>query len=219
MSDEAERIIYVVDDDAGVRKSTSLLFRSLGHLHWPYASGQDFLEQADTLKPGCVLLDVRMPFVGGLDVLAKLAQQPKRFAVIVMTGHGDIETAVKAMKLGAIDFLEKPFEEAVLLDAVDLAFKQVRRDNPDSQKRLTSANLCQVLTPKQIDVLAGMVEGLPNKAIAIAMEIAPRTVEMHRANLMAKLGVRNLAEVVRMALPLDLPSLRSRSQSRAQPRH
>jgi len=206
-----ENVVYVIDDDVGVRKSTSLLFRSLGYLHWPYSSGQDFLDQINDLKPGCVLLDLRMPFVGGLDVLAKLADLSHRFPVIVMTGHGDVETAVKAMKLGAIDFLEKPFEEDVLLSAVGCAFAQLGASPESAEAKLTPHNMFEVLTPRQIDVLAGMAEGLSNKAIAMAMQIAPRTVEMHRANLMAKLETKNLAEVVRLAIPLKLKSLTGRA--------
>lgn len=206
------RTIYVVDDDAGVRKSTSYLLRSLGYVHRPYVNGGDFLDEIASLKPGCVLLDIRMPGVSGLEVIARIAPFRGRFPTIVMTGHGDIETAVRAMKMGAVDFLEKPFSEEVLLAAVDNCFELVRKYEQWADRSLDQAAVAKALTRRQMDVLGGVVEGLSNKAIAQKLEIAPRTVEMHRANLMAKLGVNSLAKLLNLALSLDLNSLPARGR-------
>lgn len=204
-----KRTIHLVDDEESIRRSVSFLLRTSGFAVETYASGADFLKVAPGVEPGCVLLDVRMPDMDGLEVQARMRDAGVALPVVVLTGHGDVTIAVRAMKGGAIDFLEKPFEKAALLSSIAGAMEWL--DHAD--KRLDEGAEAHVriaaLTVRERDVLEGLARGLPNKTIAYDLEISPRTVEVHRANLMIKLGVRSLSEVLRLAfaagLPHDLP--------------
>lgn len=197
-------LVHVVDDEESVRRSTSFLLKTSGYSVTTWSSGVEFLAQAKHAEPGCVLLDVRMPEMDGLEVQAKLAAQGISMPVIVLTGHGDVTIAVRAMKAGAVDFLEKPFEKDALLFAVENACKRLS----DGEARLTEASEATVmiarLTPREQDVLKGLAHGLPNKTIAYDLGISPRTVEVHRANLMTKLSVKSLSEALRVAFAAGL---------------
>ena len=195
----SDTIIYLVDDEEAIRRSVGFLLRSAGYRIEPFVSGVEFLKKARDLEPGCVLLDIRMPGMDGLEVQQALTEQGIALPVIIMTGHGDITTAVRAMKAGAVDFIEKPFEKPALLAAITIASARLKNDDRRRSRAEEASTRLNVLTPRERDVLNGLVEGLPNKTIAFDLGISPRTVEIHRANLMAKLGVKSLSEALRIA--------------------
>ncbi|HEU4957397.1 MAG TPA: response regulator FixJ [Sphingomicrobium sp.] len=197
------RLVHVVDDDDSVRRSVGFMLKTSGHLVNSYASGSELLKEAKKLEPGCILLDIRMPGMDGLEVQQELQSLGVTLPVIIMTGHGDIPLSVRAMKAGAIDFIEKPFEKAHLIAAVDEAFNTMARTD-SARERAKSANVrLQALTSRERDVLDGLAKGLPNKTIAYDLGISPRTVEIHRANLMSKLEVRSLSEALRLAFAAE----------------
>ncbi|QNA83740.1 response regulator transcription factor [Sphingomonas sp. So64.6b] len=196
---ETDRIIHVVDDDEAIRQSIGFMLRKAGFTVKTYPSGTDFLKVANRQLQGCALLDVRMPGIDGLEVQERMAQLGIALPVIMLTGHGDVSLAVRAIKAGAIEFLEKPFERTALLRAIDEAFRHADRGE---QKHLSSADAVvrlAALTAREREVLDGMVLGRPNKLIAYDLGIATRTVEVHRANLMAKVNANSLSDVLRIA--------------------
>jgi two-component system response regulator FixJ len=164
-----------------------------------YQSGVELLKSAGNLEPGCILLDIRMPGMDGLEVQAALRDKGITLPVIIMTGHGDVTLAVQAMKAGALDFIEKPFEKAVLLSALEHGIDRLKRSAANVERADEAAVRLQALTPRERDVLDGLAKGLPNKTIAYDLGISPRTVEIHRANLMSKLEVKSLSEALRIA--------------------
>lgn len=199
-----KRLIHIVDDEESIRKSAGFMLRTSGFDVKAYPSGVDFLKHAKNADAGCVLLDIRMPEMDGLEVQAAMSDRGIGFPVIVLTGHGDISIAVQAMKGGAIDFLEKPFEKAQLLGAIDAAFGRLD-SKEDAVASEQNANIrIAALTPRERDVLRGLVRGHPNKTIAYDLGISPRTVEVHRANVMTKLEVRSLSEALRIAFAAGL---------------
>ena len=193
------RLIHLVDDDEAVRHSASFMLRHAGFSVKTYADGVTFLESAQQAAPGCILLDVQMPHMDGLEVQQRLNDLGVSLPVIVLTGHGDVEVAVKAMKAGAIDFVEKPYEKQTLVVALTRAFE--RLDARSQKDVLTDEAKGRVerLTPRERDVLIGLVDGFTNKMIAESLDISPRTVEIHRANLMEKLDAPSLSSVLRIA--------------------
>lgn len=191
--------IYVVDDDDAIRRSLSFMLKTSGYAVQLFAGGVEFLRDAADLASGCVLLDVRMPEIDGLEVQRELRARGIMLPVVIMTGHGDVDTAVSAMKTGASDFIEKPFEKAALLGCVEAARKLSLADRGASARAQDARARLNVLTEREREVLDGLVEGLPNKTIAYDLGISPRTVEIHRANLMHKLEVKSLAEALRIA--------------------
>jgi two-component system response regulator FixJ len=193
------RIIHLVDDEESIRKAASFALKTAGYDVIAYTSGVEFLRTAKSAEVGCVILDVRMPEMDGLQVQTTMAARGINMPVIVLTGHGDVSVAVQAMKGGAIDCLEKPFEKAALLEAVRRAF--ARLDDVDLRALESSEAEVRVaaLTPREQEVLEGLANGLPNKTIAYDLGCSSRTVEVHRASLMAKLEVRNLSEALRIA--------------------
>ena len=191
--------IYVVDDDEAIRRSLSFLLKTSGFAVQLFEGGLPFLKEAGHLAPGCVLLDVRMPDMDGLEVQRALRGRGVMLPVIIMTGHGDVDMAVQAMKAGASDFIEKPFEKAALLACIAAAQRQSVAERGRSARAMEAQARLNVLTDRERDVLNGLVDGLPNKTIAYDLGISPRTVEIHRANLMQKLEVRSLAEALRIA--------------------
>lgn len=195
----AERQVYLVDDDDAIRRSASFMLKTSGFIVTSFGSGVDFLEAARGLDAGCVLLDVRMPEIDGLAVQAALKLRGIALPVIVMTGHGDVTVAVTAMKAGAVDFLEKPFEKAELLSALNDGFARIDQSGHRAERAELAVIRLDALTPRERDVLHGLVNGLPNKTIGYDLGISPRTVEIHRAHLMTKLEVRSLAEALRIA--------------------
>ncbi|PZO87023.1 MAG: DNA-binding response regulator [Sphingomonas sanxanigenens] len=199
-----KRLIHLVDDEESIRRSAGFMLRTSGFEVKVYASGVEFLKELKVAEAGCILLDVRMPGMDGLEVQAELATRGVGMPVIVLTGHGDVAIAVQAMKNGAVDFLEKPFEKARLLAAIEEGFRRLDdRGEAMSSAREASVRLA-ALTPRETDVLRGLVRGHPNKTIAYDLGISPRTVEVHRANLMAKLDVHSLSEALRLAFAAGL---------------
>jgi two-component system, LuxR family, response regulator FixJ len=197
-------LIHLVDDDEAIRRSASFMLRTSGYEVKTYSSGTEFLSQTKSLAPGCILLDIRMPEVDGLQVQSVLRERGVLLPVIIMTGHGDIAIAVQAMKGGAVDFIEKPFEKTVLLGALAHAFAQLA-DAAATHGRAEEAKArLKVLTPREREVLEGLVRGHPNKTIGYDLGISPRTVEIHRANVMAKLRVSSLSEALRVAFAAGL---------------
>ena len=197
-------VIYVVDDDEAIRRSLSFLLKTSGYAVRLFEGGKPFLKTAADLPPGCVLLDVRMPDIDGLEVQRELRARGIMLPVIIMTGHGDIDMAVAAMKAGACDFIEKPFEKAALLGCVESARRLSAADRGANAQAEEAKARLNILTDRERDVLDGLVEGLPNKTIAYDLGISPRTVEIHRANLMQKLEVKSLAEALRIAFHAGL---------------
>ena len=193
------KVVHLVDDDDSVRRSVGFMLKTSGHQVESYSSGAELLKQAKALDAGCILLDIRMPGMDGLEVQETLRQQGVTLPIIILTGHGDVPLSVRAMKAGAIDFIEKPFEKQVLLAALEAGFDALERSDSGREKAKDAAVRLQVLTPREREVLDGLAEGLPNKTIAYDLGISPRTVEIHRANLMTKLGVRSLSEALRLA--------------------
>ena len=201
----AGKVVHIVDDEAVVRRSLALLLQSAGFGCQSHPSGEAFLQAAGSGLPfGCVLLDIRMPGLDGLDVLQEMEKRGLRLPVVVVTAHGDIPLAVDAMKAGACDFVEKPYSADTILGAVTAALR--RGDEVMERAREASDAAARVasLTPRESEVLQGLLAGRQNKVIAIDLGLSPRTVEIHRANLMSKLGVGSLSEAVRMALTAGL---------------
>jgi two-component system response regulator FixJ len=195
----AERTVYILDDDEAVLRSLERLLSSANFEPIIFDRPEAFLAAANTFKTGCVLLDVRLPGMSGLDVQAQLLEIRSDLAVIVVTGQGDIQTAVRAMKLGAVDFLEKPYSDHALLGSIEAAFRTERhsdrdRDIADAARRIGT------LSPREREVLDGLLAGQPNKLIAYHLGISVRTVEVHRARMMERLGMRQLAEVIRLGV-------------------
>jgi two-component system response regulator FixJ len=196
--------IAIVDDDDAVRRSTAKLLESAGHRVLSFASGDEFLKARLPHDVNCILLDIRMPGTNGLEVLRALGEHDKAPSVLVLTGHGDIPMAVEAMRLGAVDFLEKPYAPKALLAAVDSASEYYRRSRAQHAGRSEAAMLVDALSERQRQVLAGIVKGRPNKLIAFDLGLSIRTVEAYRAQLLIKLGVRSTAEAVRIAIAAGL---------------
>ncbi|HET9355872.1 MAG TPA: response regulator FixJ [Sphingomicrobium sp.] len=201
MSDE--RLIHLVDDDEAIRRSAGFMLKTSGFRVETYESGVELLKNAAKLEPGCILLDIRMPGMDGLEVQQALKDKGVTLPVIIMTGHGDVSLAVQAMKAGAIDFIEKPFEKALLMSAVEQAFDRLSRAETQRDRAEDAAVRLQSLTPREREVLDGLARGLPNKTIAYDLGISARTVEIHRANLMTKLEVRSLSEALRIAFAAE----------------
>lgn len=192
--------IYVVDDDGGVRDSLAVLLEAKGYTVSTFPTAAAFLETAATLRPGCLIVDIRMPGMGGLELQQHLAERGLAFPLVVITGHGDVPLAVRAMKAGAIDFIEKPFAADVILGSVATASARVVEPTEQDQLAATAAAKIALLTPREREVLQGLLAGLPNKSVAYDLAISPRTVEIHRARIMEKMGARSFSELVRMAI-------------------
>lgn len=199
MSDDELRLVHLVDDDEAIRRSVGFMLKTSGFHVRAYESGVELLKSASNLEPGCVLLDIRMPGMDGLEVQGALRDKGISLPVIIMTGHGDVSLAVQAMKAGALDFIEKPFEKAVLLSAIDHGVERLKKSAASVERADRAAVRLQALTAREGEVLDGLAKGLPNKTIAFDLGISPRTVEIHRANLMTKLGVKSLSEALRIA--------------------
>jgi two-component system response regulator FixJ len=193
------KLVHLVDDDAAVRRSVGFMLKTSGHQVQPYESGLELLKNSSHLEQGCILLDIRMPGMDGLEVQQALQDQGVSLPVIIMTGHGDVGLAVKAMKAGAVDFIEKPFDKEALISSLEEGFRRLSRKEATQDRKKDADVRLQALTPRERDVLDGLAQGLPNKTIAYDLGISPRTVEIHRANLMTKLEVRSLSEALRIA--------------------
>ena len=197
---EASRYaVYIVDDDHDVRASLGFMLRTLGAQSRAFENGSEFIAQLDELEPGCILLDIRMPGLDGIEVLKELERREIEWPAVIMTGHGEVALAVQSMKLGAFDFLEKPFDEELLMTSLDRAQHQLQVLEPLAQRRREAKAKIGNLTDREREVLDGLMEGLSNKLIAHRLGISLRTAEMHRAHMMSRLGVKSLAEAFRIA--------------------
>lgn len=199
-----KRVVHIVDDEEAMRRSTGYALKTSGYLVTTWTSGVAFLKEVRHAEDGCVLLDVRMPDIDGIEVQRVLAERGVTMPVVIMTGHGDISIAVRAMKAGAVDFLEKPFKKASLLQAIEMAFERLEFRNGAAARAADAQVIIGALTQREREVLEGLAQGLPNKSIAYDMGVSTRTVEVHRANLMAKLGVRSLSDALRIAFAAGL---------------
>lgn len=191
--------VYIVDDEAAVRRSISFMLKAAGMNVEAFESGEAFLKSAAILEPGAVLLDVRLGGIDGLAVQAALRDRGIMLPVIIITGHGDVGLAVRAMKAGAVDFIEKPFEKATLVAALEQAQRHTEGHAELHSLADAARARLNILTPRERDVLEGLVNGQSNKVVAYDLGISPRTVEIHRANLMSKLAVQSLSEALRIA--------------------
>jgi two-component system response regulator FixJ len=194
------KIVHVIDDDAAVRDAVGLLLSTEGFQVRTYPSAPDFLRGIAAEREGCVVTDVRMPEMNGIALIAKMKENRISMPVIVLTAHADVPLAVEAMKLGATDLLEKPFEDDALLAAVDAALERCNAQQNRSRESIAIKNRLASLTRRENEILAGLLRGLSNKVIAHDLGISIRTAEVHRANIMAKMRAGNLAELVKMAL-------------------
>jgi two-component system response regulator FixJ len=195
----SQRVVHIVDDDAAVRRALVRLLKSVGFTAIPYETAVEVLDAAESLSSGCILLDVQMPRMGGLELLARLSELGIGLPVIVVTGHGDVPTAVRAMKAGAVDFIEKPIDEAQLFAAIDAALAEEKSAARDREAARATEQMA-LLSPRERQVLEAIAVGRPNKLIAYDLGISVRTVEVHRAHMMDRLGVRKIAEAIRIAV-------------------
>jgi len=193
-------IVHVIDDDDAMRDSLSFLLKSAKVPVATYESAALFLDQLAKVEGGCVVTDVRMPGMNGIDLLKRLRELNSKIPVIVITGHADVPLAVEAMKCGASDFIEKPFDDELLLTSVRSALSHEEAGTKDQALRAVVATRLDSLTARERQVLDGLVEGKPNKIIAYDLGISPRTVEIYRANVMTKMEAASLSELVRMAI-------------------
>jgi two-component system response regulator FixJ len=192
--------VYVIDDDPAMRDSLDFLLGSAGFSVRLFDSAQVFLDALPNLEPGCVVTDVRMPGIDGMELLRQLKSNARKLPVIVMTGHGDVPLAVEAMKLGALDFLEKPFEDDRLIGMIESALSESKSGSKSEALSADMAARAASLTQRERQVMQGLVAGHSNKTIAREYDISPRTVEVYRANVMTKMQASNLSELVRFAI-------------------
>lgn len=202
-------LVHIVDDDSEVRAATSFMLRQQGYETQIYAGGAEFLQQK-RLDRGCVLLDLRMPEMDGFEVLAELDERDIDLPVIILTGQGDIPLAVRAMKRGAVDFLEKPYDTDRLIGAIERASDLADESRETRQARMEAVAKLKTLTPRESQVLQGLRAGMPNKAIARWLALSPRTVESYRANMMARIGVTGMSNALRIAADGGLPAIEAR---------
>jgi two-component system, LuxR family, response regulator FixJ len=200
---ESPPTVFIVDDDSGVRSSIRVLMKSVGLLATPYASAKEFLDAYNPHQPGCLVLDIRMPGMSGLELQEVLNERGAVIPVIFITGHGDIPMAVEAMRLGAFDFLQKPFRDQDLIDRIQKALerdketREALREHGRIRARIAS------LTPREKEVLELLTSGKANKMMAQDLGLSQRTVEIHRAHVMEKMGAKSVAQLVRMVMDLE----------------
>jgi two-component system response regulator FixJ len=200
---QSDVVVHVIDDDVAVRKSLAFLLASEGIPVRLHESASGFLDDAPRIEVGCIVTDVRMPGLDGIELIRRLKEGGITLPVIVMTGHADVPMAVEAMKEGAVDFLEKPFGDEVFLAAVRSALARQERDSHHGTRVTEIQGRFDSLSERERQVLEGLVAGRANKAIAYDLGISPRTVEIYRANVMAKMQARSLSELVRLALLIE----------------
>jgi two-component system, LuxR family, response regulator FixJ len=197
---DSTSIVYVVDDDEGVREYVTWLVKSAGWQVRSFASAQSFLDAYDASVPGCLVTDIRMPGLSGLDLQRELAKRDCRIPIIMISAFAEVPTAVRAMREGAVDFLEKPFDGQTLLDRVRAAIDTDRRDHETRAERTQIAARLAKLTPRQRAVLDGLTAGKPSKVIAAELGVSPRTVDVHRFRLMHQLGAESLPDLFRRVM-------------------
>lgn len=199
----AQPVVHVVDDDGGIRDALVLLLEAAGHTARAHQDALAFLRALDPVEPGCVVADVRMPGLSGLDLQRHLRERRVDMPMIIITGHADVAMAVQALKQGAADFIEKPFDEDVLLSSVGRALDTGARAFRERRQWEDIVARAATLTPREREVMDLVVQGLPNKAVAVELSISARTVEIHRGRVMEKMGAASLSDLVRMALRLE----------------
>jgi two-component system, LuxR family, response regulator FixJ len=199
---ERSPAVFIVDDDEAVRSSLRLLIKSVGLIPTALGSAREFLEKYDPAQPGCLVLDVRMPEMSGLELQEQLNRQGAVIPVIFITGHGDVPMAVEAMQAGAFDFLQKPFRDQDLIDRIQKALEKDRANRAVLNERSLIRKRLESLTPREREVLEMVSSGKPNKIMAAELGVSQRTVEIHRGRVMEKMGASSLAQLVRMVLDL-----------------
>lgn len=201
---QTNRIVHIVDDDDAVRRTTARTVNSAGFDAFCFPSGKEFLKAANTASPGCILLDIRMPEMSGLQVLEAIAERQLVWPVLILTGHADLSAAITSLKQGALEFLQKPSRKRELVPALDAAFAKLdaRLENEARIRRARSK--LATLSPRETDVLGLLAEGLPHKLVAYELDISVRTVEVHRSQLLRKLGVRSLSAALRISFEADV---------------
>ena len=195
-------VVYIVDDDDGMRRALTILMTTVGYHPMAFARPGEFLAKYDPNQASCLVLDVRMPEMSGLEVQQQLNRNGAMLPVILVTGHGDIPMAVQAMKDGAFDFLQKPFRDQDLIDRINAALKQDAQNRESVDRLADLTQRAASLTPREREVMGHVVDGKANKVIAIDLGLSERTVEIHRANVMEKMGARSVAHLVKMHLTL-----------------
>jgi two-component system response regulator FixJ len=200
-----DAVVHLIDDDDGVRQAVAFLLTTSGFAVRVYESALAFLDALPSVQPGCIVTDVRMPGMDGLTLQRELKSRNIQLPVIVITGHADVPLAVEAMKAGAVDFVEKPFNDESLLSAIRVAIDHHRRDSKRGEEIAAIQVKFDSLSPREREVLDGLVAGLPNKTIAYDLNISARTVEVHRANLMARMSAHSVADLVRMVFLIRPP--------------
>jgi FixJ family two-component response regulator len=196
---ETSPVVFIIDDDTSVRKSLSRLLRTSGFIVETYESGEQFLAREPYQGIGCMILDIRMPGLSGMDLHDELVRTQRALPIIFITGHGDIPMSVRAMKNGAIDFLPKPFDEEDLLQALDKAIKADKKAKEEETEHNHTMRLVERLSPREREIVPYIISGMLNKQIAFKLGIAEKTVKVHRGRIMEKLGVASVADLVRLA--------------------
>ena len=215
---EPDAVVHVIDDDDAVRESLAFLLKTARIAVKTYDSAAAFLGASPPIASGCVITDVRMPGISGIELLQRLRERNVGVPVIVITGHGDVPLAVEAMKLGAADFFEKPVDDEALVAAVRSALSQLADNSKRDAEQADIHNKLATLSNREREVLEGLVSGHPNKTIAYDLGISPRTVEVYRANVMTKMNAASLSELVRMALTAGVLDRELKPDSSKQPR-
>ncbi|MDK1394987.1 response regulator transcription factor [Pseudomonas protegens] len=204
MTSVAQQLVYVVDDDPGMLDSTVWLLESVGLKALPFTSGREFLEHCDPSLNACVLLDVRMPGMGGLNVQEELRQRDIRLPLIFVSGHADVPIVVRAFKAGAVDFIEKPYNEQLLLDSVQQALSRADSHQNQSAGQARVQALLESLTPREKDVLLPLVQGYTNREIAEQLGVSIKTIDLYRSRVMKRMQAEHLPELVGMAIAAGL---------------
>ncbi|MCL9659038.1 response regulator transcription factor [Pseudomonas protegens] len=204
MTSEAQQLVYVVDDDPGMLDSTVWLLESVGLKAVPFTSGREFLEHCDPSLNACVLLDVRMPGMGGLNVQEELRQRDIHLPLIFVSGHADVPIVVRAFKAGAVDFIEKPYNEQLLLDSVQQALNRADRHQHQSAGQARVQALLESLTPREKDVLLPLVQGYSNREIAEQLGVSVKTIDLYRSRVMKRMQAEHLPQLVGMAIAAGL---------------
>lgn len=194
----SDSTVFVIDDDQSVRRSLELLLRSGGFAAETFESAQAFLERYDADRPGCIILDVRMPGMSGMELQRELLDSESNLPIIFITAHGDVPMAVDAVRAGAVDFIQKPFRDDVLMDRIRTALRKNAELRITSARRTETAERIAGLTPRESEVMGMVVDGHPNKVIARRLGVSERTVEIHRSRVMHKMQAQTLAQLVRM---------------------
>lgn len=201
--DACGQTVFIVDDDEAVRHSLALLVKSMSLRAETFESARAFLDQHDPTRPGCLVLDIRMPLMSGLELQQQIAERGIAIPIIFITGHGDVSMAVQAMRAGAVDFVEKPFKDQDLLDRINQALALDRSRRAAADQREAIRGRFAALTPREHEVMRRIVHGQANKVIAVELGVSERTVEIHRAKVMSKTGAKSLAELVAMATRVE----------------